>query len=240
MTDAHCHLDNPQLEEVDSPILLSGIDIAITCGANIPSSKRCVAIANKNPQVYAAVGLGYEPVYSQWDKLKKELLEMGGNKKTVAIGECGLDSDNLQEDELLEFHLDLAKELDLPLVIHNRHQDERIFKILGDYPKVMMHCFTGSIEQMKSCVDRGWYISFGGIATFKKSDALREVVMQTPENRLLIETDSPYLSPEPIRGSVNTPANVKIVAEMVAKLRGVSIAEVDNITTLNVRKLFNI
>jgi len=109
-----------------------------------------------------------------------------------------------------------------------------------DYSKVQMHCFTGNIDQMQECVKRGWYISFGGILTFKSSHELREVAKQVPEDRLLIETDSPYLAPEPVRGTVNTPANVKIVAQTLASVRGTSVEEIDRITSANFAKLFSV
>lgn len=239
MTDAHCHLDSVQFKGVEINQLIADVDFAISCGANVASSARCVLLARQNDQIYAAVGLGYEPVYSRWGDLKKELLALGQDPKTVAIGECGIDSDNPKEDDLLKFHLELARELDLPLIIHNRHRDDRVHKILGSYPKVMMHCFTGTYEQMMECVEKEWYISFGGILTFKKSHELRSVANAVPEDKLLIETDAPYLSPEPVRGDVNYPTNVKIIAEALAQIRGVTLEEIGNQTQENALRLFS-
>ena len=165
---------------------------------------------------------------------------MARESKVVAIGECGLDSDGPRETELLKLHVDLAKELDLPLIIHNRNQDQKILEILGDYPKVMIHCFTSDQSFADECVRRSWYMSFGGILTFKKTDYLREIVRSIPKELILTETDSPYLSPEPYRGSPNTPANVKIVTQLLADLRNTSIDQIEEQVELNCRKLFKI
>ncbi len=227
MTDAHCHLQD--LESFD----VSGLKFVICAGFDIKSSKKAIQIAQMFPNVYAAVGIHPESNdnFLEIEKLVKF-------PKVVAIGECGLDSDDPRELDLLKLHVDLAKEHDLPLVIHNRNQDKNILNILGDYSKVMMHCFTGNEEFMKECVSRGWYISFGGILTFKRSEYLREIAKLVPENLLLIETDSPYLAPEPHRGSQNRPKNVKIVAELLAKLRGTSINQIEEITDNNCKRLF--
>lgn len=237
MIDSHCHLDSVQFEVLPD---VSGLEAVITSGASIASSKRCVEIASKLYNVYATVGLGYEPKYRQWERLEKEIGELCKNKKVVGIGECGIDSDNLGEEELLAFHVKIAKALDLPLVVHNRRQDEKVLSILGDYPKVMIHCFTSDMAFMEECVRRGWYVSFGGIVTFKKSEELREVVKRVPEDKLLIETDAPYLAPEPVRGSRNVPANVKIIAKPIAEIRGTSIEKIEDITTRNAKRLFDI
>lgn len=234
MTDAHCHLQD--LDNFD----ISNLEFVICSGASIESSKKAIKIAQKFPNVYATVGIHPQeisnfqfPIFDEFSKLVKF-------SKVVAIGECGLDSDNLREIELLKLHVALAKELDLPLVIHNRNQDRNILEILGNYPKVMMHCFTGNENFMKECVDRGWYVSFGGILTFKRSEGLREVAKLVPDDKLLIETDSPYLSPEPIRNQQNHPKNVKIVAELLASLRNTSINQIEEVTDKNVERLFKI
>lgn len=237
MIDAHCHLDSPQFEQLPD---LDNLEAVITAGGDLESSKRNVELANKHSNVFVCVGLGYEPKYKNWNSLRKELLDLIKNKKVVGIGECGLDSDNVEEEELLKFHLDIARETDLPLVVHNRRQDTKIIKILGDYSKVMMHCFTSDKLFMTKCIKRRWYMSFGGILTFKKSRDLRDLVARVPAELLLVETDSPYLTPEPIRGGVNQPQNVKIVAEMMAKARAVSVGDIDYITTQNTKNLFKI
>ncbi len=234
MIDAHCHLQEfEDLQAVISNASSAGITGMICAGADLESSKKAVEIAEKFEQVYATVGVHPE---SNDDPSKIEnLINL---PKVIAVGECGLDTDNPREIELLKTQIDLAKKYNLPLMVHNRKQDKKILEILGDYPKVMLHCFTGDMVFMKECVKRGWYISFGGIVTFKSSHELREVAKAVPEDKLLIETDAPYLAPEPVRGSRNTPENVKIVAAKVAEVRNTSINQIEKITSDNCKRLF--
>ena len=221
------------LEAVVSNASNAGITGMICCGADLESSKKAIEIASKFPSVWATAGIHPE---SNDDPL--EIENLLNFPKVVAVGECGLDSDNPQEESLLKSQLELAQKYNLPLVVHNRKQDAKILKILGNYPKIMLHCFTSDMEFMKECVRRGWYISFGGIVTFKSSHALRETAKAVPENRLLIETDAPYLAPEPVRGSRNVPTNVKIVAIKIAEVRGTSINQIEKITSENCKLLF--
>ena len=234
MTDAHCHLQD--LENFD----VSGLKFVICAGANIESSKKAIELAQKFPNVYATVGIHPQEIFNFQFSIFKELSKLVKFPKVVAIGECGLDSDDPRELDLLKLHVDLVKEYNLPLVIHNRNQDKKILDILGNYPKVMLHCFTSTAEFMKECVGRGWYISFGGILTFKKSEGLREVAKLVSGDKLLMETDSPYLSPEPHRKEQNHPKNVKIIAQLLADLRNTSINQIEEITDRNCQKLFNI
>jgi len=243
MVDAHCHLyEFDELDAVVQKAKEAGVDTMICAGADLASSKKSIVIAEKYPGVYATVGAHPEAGY---DVKRSDFVSLLG-KNVVGIGECGLDynseisdEDKAEQQELFKFNIDLAKETKLPLVVHCRNAFRDVFELL-DYDRVQMHCFTGNLERMQECVNRSWYVSFGGIITFKKSADLREVVKQVPEDRLLIETDSPYLAPEPVRGGRNTPANVKIVAELVAKLRGTSINEIDKITTMNAKELFRL
>lgn len=233
MTDAHCHLqDIPNFD-------ISNLRFVICSGASIESSRQAIAIAAKHTNVFATVGV--HPESQEVLSIKYQVLRsMAREPKVVAIGECGLDSDNPREIELLKFHVDWAKETNLPLIIHNRNQDQKILETLGDYSKVMLHCFTSDEKFMKESVNRGWYISLGGILTFKNSGDLREVAKLVPDDKLLIETDSPYLSPEPFRGKPNSPKNVKMVAQMLANLRNTSIDQIEEITDNNIQKLFGL
>lgn len=245
MVDAHCHLY--EFENIESEIekfKQIGGTAMLSCGGDLESSKRSVEIARKYPEVFVAVGV--HPEHQKTLPREEEFLDLVNNKKVVAIGECGLDyypDTSVEEKDfqikLLKFNVDLAKKTNLPLVVHCRNAFDDVFENLH-YPRVQMHCFTGNMEQMQECVKRGWYISFGGILTFKSNHALREVAKQVPEDKVLIETDSPYLAPEPIRGTTNTPANVKIIAEALALVRGVSIAEIDMLTTKNAKELFKL
>lgn len=247
MIDAHCHLQ----EFEDPGEVISGLEAVICCGAGVESSERAVEIAQKYKSVYATVGIHPEEnskskILSSKQILKSKLLNLLKLPKVVAVGECGLDflpetreEEKSTQRELFKFNVDLAKEAELPLVVHCRNAFTDVFEIV-DYEKVQMHCFTGNIEQMHKCVKRGWYISFGGIVTFKSSHALREVAKAVPEDRLLVETDSPYLAPEPVRGSRNEPKNVKIVAAKIAEVRGASINQIEMVTSGNARQFFGI
>lgn len=236
MTDAHCHLQN--YSDIGAEVQrckAEGISRLICAGFDIESSKKAIEIASSCPGVFATVGIHPE---SKDDF--SEIKNLINQPKIIAVGECGLDSPEPRELDLLKLHIDLAREYNLPLIIHNRNQDKDILNILGDYSKVMLHCFTGEMDFMKECVGRGWYISFGGILTFKKSEYLRDVAKLVPDDKLLIETDSPYLSPEPVRNKQNQPKNVKIVAELLASIRNTSINQIEEITDRNCQTLFNI
>jgi TatD DNase family protein len=230
MTDSHCHLY--ELEEArwigDRP------DIIICPGGDLATSRKAVELAQKFDGVYAVVGQHPE---SNDDFDKEGFLCLTQKERVVAIGECGLDSDSDREISLFRKNYDLALETELPLVVHCRGVFGKVFEML-EYSKVQMHCFTGNMDQMWECARRGWYMSFGGILTFKKSVDLREVAKNVPDNLLLVETDSPYLSPEPIRGQVNKPGNVRIVCELLAKIRGVGVEEIERLTSENAKRLF--
>ncbi|KKS33211.1 MAG: Deoxyribonuclease, TatD family [Candidatus Amesbacteria bacterium GW2011_GWA2_42_12] len=258
MIDAHCHL-----QKFENPgEVISGLEAVICCGADLESSKKAIEISDKFPNVWATVGIHPEENFKSTSSrfaskilrskeiLKSKLLKLLRQPRVVAVGECGLDflpetreEEKSAQRELFKFNIDLAKEIKLPLVVHCRNAFEDVFSILNAQDsmlKVQMHCFTGNMEQMLECVRRGLYISFGGILTFKSSQELREVARLVPEDKLLIETDSPYLAPEPIRGTRNEPKNVKIVAEVLAKTRGVDFNAIDQLTSQNARKFFNL
>ncbi len=250
MTDAHCHLQ--YLSDIGAEVQrckAEGITSLICVGFDIKSSQQAIKIATKFPNVWATVGVHPEEISNFQFPIFNELLKLAKFSKVVGIGECGLDfiesttpEEKTRQIELLKLHIELAQETKLPLVIHNRNADSDLLKIINYKLKIktMLHCFTGDIMFMKESIARGWYISFGGILTFKRSEYLREIAKLVPENLLLIETDSPYLAPEPHRGSQNRPKNVKIVAELLAKLRGTSINRIEEITDQNVMKLFHI
>src|SRR3990172_8808041 len=229
MIDAHCHLYEISEEEWKD----SGLEAMICVGADLETSRKAVELAEKHSEVYATVGVHPEASLKPQAPSLNELLKLTKHKKVVAVGETGLETGSEEEIKLFKFNIDLARETKLPLVVHCRDQFEKIFEVL-DYNRVQMHCFTGNEEQMRECVKRGWYISFGGILTFKKSDELRRVAGLVPEDRLLVETDSPYLAPEPVRGTKNVPTNVKYVVDCLAK------SNMEQITSENARRLFGI
>jgi TatD DNase family protein len=248
MVDAHCHLqdlENPSEELMRASQV--GVSLLICPGAGMVSSKKAVILAKQYSEVWAAVGLGYGSRYSNLNSISKKLLEMAKNKKVVGIGECGLDwwegmdeNAKLKQQDLFKMHIAVAQQLDLPIIVHCREAFEDVYNLVKDTDlKGQLHCFTGNTYWMEKFVNLGWYISFGGILTFKKSEALRDVLKVTPNNKLLIETDSPYLSPEPIRSKKNSPANVKIIAETVARIKNVSVEEVGLLSTTNLKNLFD-
>ncbi len=242
MIDAHCHLNEfENIEETISQAKQSGVTKFISCGTNLVTSKTAIALAEKFDEVYSTVG-----IYPGELRIETtEFLDLVKHPKVVAIGECGLDytadttnEQKIKQHKLLKFNIDLAQETRLPLVVHCRNAFDDVFRLVN-YDQVQMHCFTGNVQQMKQCINRGWYISFGGIVTFKNSHELREVAKQVPEEKILIETDSPYLSPEPFRGQPNKPANARIVAEALAKIKQTSVSEIDALTTANTQQLFS-
>jgi len=243
MIDAHCHLQEfEDLEAMIGNAGNAGITGMICCGAGMESSQRAVELASKYKEVFATVGVHPEErgdLRIKNYELRIKLLNLLKQPKVVAVGECGLDTDSEEEVELFKFNIELARETGLPLVVHCRNQFEKVFEVL-DYDKVQMHCFTGNMEQMQECIRRGWYISLGGIVTFKSSHELREVAKEIPEDRLLIETDSPHLAPEPVRGTRNVPINVKIVAAKVAEIRNTSINQIEEVTVRNTRRFFGL
>ena len=213
MVDAHCHLyDLETLEDIDQ------LNLIICNGAGIETNDKTWEIAQKYENVYATAGCHPEEMES-FDE--KRLREQISRSKVVAIGETGLDyyektteEEKEKQRELFKINIELAKEYKLPLVVHCRNAFEDVFELV-DYDRVQMHCFTGNMEQMQECVRRGWYISVGGIITFKNDGGLREVVKKIPKNLLLTETDAPWLSPEPFRGQKNKPSRVKYVLEQL-------------------------
>ena len=238
MVDAHCHL-----YEIDNLGSLEELSLVICAGAGIETSKKAVEFTKRFEKVYATAGIHPEEGNNVDEEELKKLL---GENKVVAVGECGLDyykktteEEKVRQGELFKLNIRLAKEKKMPLVVHCRNAFEEIFKML-DYDMVQMHCFTGNDEQMRECVKRGWYISFGGILTFKNDRGLRGVAKNVPEDRLLTETDSPWLSPEPFRGEKNTPIRVKYVLECLAQTRGQDQNLLADRIEENTRKLFGI
>lgn len=248
MIDTHCHLDEFQdyVEVIDRAKRV-GVTAVIACGNGVESSRALIRIAHEVPGVYAAVGAGYD--YGTYSvELYSQLQKLLHDTRVVAVGECGLDywpdihKDHWTgQEKLFDVHIQLAQETRLPLIVHCRNAFEQVYEMVRSKPVIgMLHCFTGNEMWMRKFVDLGWYISFGGIVTFKKSHELRDVLQHTPQERILLETDSPYLAPEPVRSSRNEPKNVMIVAETIALLRGQTVEEIGHFTLENARRLFRI
>jgi len=254
MIDAHCHLQDEKfagkVTEVIGRAKEAGVVTMICNGSGVFNCREVLRIAEENEGVWATVGIHPEEMGEiegeKGEEVYRQLLEMSKHPKVVAIGEAGLDYQEgsptrEKQIELFKINIRLGKETGLPLVVHNRNANKDVEELLKDYKYGgQLHCFVESEEFMKKMTDRGWYISLGGIVTFKKRDTLREVVKLVPEDKLLIESDAPWLAPEPIRGQINEPANVKIVAEAIASVRNVTTDRIEEVTTANAKRLFKI
>jgi TatD DNase family protein len=247
LIDTHAHLNIEPLytdwERVLAEAVEGGVERVIVPGASVETSKLGVKIANEVEGVYAAVGIHPEEVEAvvsgRWSVIS-ELEQLARNKKVVAIGECGLDyhyaNNNIdQQKRLFQLQIDLAKKLDLPLIIHSREKEaiEDVEEMLEDYQRCIYHCFSGE-------TDPGVFVGIGGTITYKKNTLLRNVVKQIPLERIVLETDAPWLSPEPVRGKINTPVNVTIVALKLAELKQLPVSQIIEQTTANTRRLFGI
>lgn len=253
--DSHCHLDFPDFDsdraEVIARARAAGVVAFINPGCTIARSRRAVEIARHHSDVYAAVGIHPHDAATLTDETIDEFTQLAADTHVVAIGEIGLDYFRIAEEveQTIEiqknaFHrqLTLAQTLHLPVILHTREAEADTLAILDAFPDVrgVAHCYTGSRETADALIARGWMIGFTGIITFKNADALREVVRAVPLERMLIETDAPYLAPEPHRGGRAEPAYVALVAAMIAAIKNVSVEEVGDVTTRNAKALFSL
>jgi TatD DNase family protein len=248
LIDTHAHLDS--LDDVPGSIaraMENGVEKIIAISSDLISSRNTISIAEKYGNVFAAVGVHPHAARNADDASLREIEILTETDKIVAVGETGLDYHYLNSEKdaqiiSLKEHIAIANRAGLPLVIHVRDADWDLVQILNS-EKVsdrtgVIHCFTGNYETAKLYLDLGFYISFSGIVTFKKSEEIRDASKRIPGDRILIETDSPYLAPVPLRGKINEPANVKYVAETIAETRGVSLEELAKLTTGNAERLF--
>lgn len=251
MIDTHTHINCIEELSIDKIIQNAkdnGVEKLIVPAA-YPSDIDIVAeLVEKYENVYGLLGVHPSEVKDWDDSLIDKIKEYSISPKIVGIGEIGLDyywdkSFNDLQKEVFIKQVKLANELDLPISIHDRVAHKDTFDILTEYnknSKVVMHCFSGSVEFMRECVKKDWYIAIGGVVTFKKAIKLKEVAKEVPLKKILLETDAPYLTPVPYRGKTNQPAYVKYVAEEIAKLRGMSFDEINEITTENAKDVFKI
>ena len=254
LIDTHCHLDEDafaaDLDEVVARAAITGIEAVVTIGTTAASSWRAVEIARRYPLVFAAIGI--QPNYvaeagaGDWEQIER----LAAEPKVVAIGETGLDRYwdyapiELQADYFVR-HVELARRLDRPFVVHCREAEAdvvaRLRRAAESGPlRGVMHSFTGTAETARACLDLGLHISFAGMVTFKKNHDLRTVAAQIPLDRLLIETDAPYLAPIPYRGKRNEPAHVRHTANMLAEVFGIPPEQLAEQTTRNARELFRL
>ncbi|WP_047392032.1 TatD family hydrolase [Chitinibacter sp. ZOR0017] len=249
--DSHCHINFPELA-ADLPALLqqmqaNQVSHALCVAVNLPELPSVLALAESKPNLFASVGV--HPDYEDTPEPGvAQLVELAQHPKVIAIGETGLDYFRLSGDlewqrERFRTHIRAAKVAKLPLIIHTRAASEDTIRILreegADEVGGVMHCFTESWEVAQAAMELGFYISLSGIVTFKKALELKELARLMPLERLLIETDSPYLAPMPHRGKMNQPAWVRHVAEHIADLKEVPLAAVAEATTRNFFQLFS-
>ena len=254
LIDTHAHLDQEEFD-ADRDALIerageAGIEAIVAIGTTASSSEAVVELAGRFSSIYAAVGI--QPNYTaqaepqDWGRV----VALVGQPKVVALGETGLDrhwdySPLAVQQDYFDRHLRLSREHDLPFVVHTRQSDAEVLTMLREARtrgplRGVMHSFTGTAETAAECVELGLYISFAGMVTFKKSHDLRAVAAAVPPDRILVETDSPYLSPHPLRGKRNEPANVVHTAACLAEVRGQSALAFAALTTANARALFHL
>lgn len=253
LIDSHAHLDSKEYdadrEAVIARALAAGVARWLNISDGLDSFERSCALAEKYPQAYVSLGIHPHSAAEADEKMFAELAAQVRRPKVVALGETGLDYyyDNAPREkqrELFERFLKLAQETGLPLVIHEREAEADFLRLIDKFfPKGargVMHCFTGAWPFAQECLKRGFYISFSGIVTFKNAAALQDVAKQIPLDSLMVETDAPFLTPEPFRGKRNEPAFVVRTAEKIAELRGMPLEEIARHTTANAQKLFNL
>ena len=251
--DTHCHLDmissGEDIGKIVSRAAARGISRIITIGIDIESSKKAIDIAEKHETVYASVGIHPHNVQGLQDNSYNELEKLCDNSKVVAYGEIGLDfvKQYAPQHVQLEHYarqIELAKKVRLPLMIHDREAHDEILHILKKEAPFaaagVMHCFSGDWSLAKQVLDLGFLISIPGVVTFTKASTLQEVAQKIPLDKLILETDAPFLTPDPYRGRTNIPEYVLYTAKKVAELRGITVEEVARSTTDNAQKLFNI
>jgi len=253
LVDHHCHLDFPDLAVTREAVLAraqaSGVGLLVTICTRVKRFAEVVGIAESHAQVYCSVGTHPHHAHEELDITAEHLSRFAKHRKVVAIGEAGLDyhydlSPRAAQEQGFRVHIDAARRTGLPLVIHAREADENVARILeeemarGPFTAVL-HCYTGGMELATRGLALGLYVSFSGVITFKKSEALREVAAAVPLDRLLVETDAPYLAPEPMRGRrPNEPALIVHTAAALAKVKGIGPAELATITTDNFHRLY--
>lgn len=250
--DSHCHLDYddfaPELEEVIQRAKKAGVSHMTTIGTSLKTIGKTLKLAEAYPFIYASVGVHPHEAEEEFDITYEELAEYAKHPKIIGIGETGLDyfyehAPKEKQKELFRLHIQVARDFQLPVIIHTRDADADCLDILKEEMKkgpfkALIHCFTASLEFAQEVLSLGLYISISGIVTFKKAENVQEAVKLIPLERLLIETDAPYLAPIPHRGKRNEPSFVVHVAEQIAELKNRPLPEVARVTTQNYFDLF--
>ncbi|DAA87114.1 TPA: hydrolase TatD [Candidatus Gastranaerophilales bacterium HUM_5] len=250
LIDTHAHIDM-----LEAPIELTlqlmkdfGVKKAVIPSVEVSSMEKVIAAAEADENIYAMIGIYPSEAKTYTQEVEDRMIELAKNHKVKAVGEIGLDYYwdksfvDLQKEVYVKQIL-LANKLNLPIVIHDREAHKDAYDLLLEYnqsSKALFHCFSGSVEFMRECVKKGWYIALGGVVTFKNAVKMKDVAREIPLDKLVLETDSPYLTPVPFRGKPNTPAYVRYVAEEIANLRQMPLNELIDITTNNAERFFEI
>lgn len=251
--DTHVHLNIEQFDEDREAVIArakaAGVEKMVVVGFDHQTIKKAIELAETYPYIYAAVGWHPVDAIDFTDDDLRWLEELAGHEKVVALGEMGLDyywdkSPKDVQKNVFRKQIALAKKVKLPIIIHNREATDDVIQLLQEEQAEevggIMHCFAGEVKHVQPCLDMNFYISLGGPVTFKNAKAPKEVAKIIPSDRLLIETDCPFLAPHPHRGKRNEPMYVRLVAEEIASLRETTIEEVEKTTTENAERLFGI
>ncbi len=248
--DTHAHYDDSRFNEDRDTLLSSlaekGVSTIINCGCDLRSSLTTLSLAEKYDFIYAAVGVHAHEAEEATESDLEQIRELYGNNKVVAVGEIGLDyhydfSPRERQLEIFERQLILANSLDLPVIVHDRESHEDTMKLLKKHsPKGVVHCFSGSVEMAKEIIKLGMYIGIGGAVTFKNAKKPVEVTEYLPLDRLLLETDAPYMTPVPFRGQRCDSSHIACTAERIAEIKGINAQELIDICNENAKKLFGI
>ena len=249
--DTHAHLNDPAFDPDRDALIRAlpekGIGLVMNVGCCLDSSRDCVKMAETYPHIYASVGSHPDAADEVNEEVLDEYRMLCKHDKVKAIGEIGLDYyyEDIPRDiqqRAFRMQLELAKELDMPVIVHERDAHQDGLMIVKDFPTVtgVFHCYSGSAEMARQLVNMGWYIGFTGVLTFKNARKAVETASTISLERIVLETDCPFMAPEPFRGKRNDPGYLFRMAEKLADLRGISVEEVEAITTQNAKKLYHI
>ncbi|MPQ42211.1 TatD family hydrolase [Clostridium tarantellae] len=250
--DTHAHYDTDVFDEDRNKVIedlkKNGVIGVLNCGSDLYGARKSVELSKEYDMFYAAVGIHPESAENLTEDTLKEIRELANNSKVKAIGEIGLDyyweenpNREIQKDAFRK-QMNLAEELQLPVVIHDRDAHKDTLEIIKEFPNVIgvIHCFSGSVEFAKECIKLGYYIGFTGVLTFKNAKKLVEVCKEIPLDRILVETDCPYMTPVPFRGKRNQSNYIEYIIDKISEIRGISEKEINNILLKNTKELFKI
>lgn len=251
MIDTHSHINFEEFkinfDEFISDLKQNEIENVIIPGVNSETFTEIINLCESYDMLYGAVGIHPSEFQTYNEIAEQEIFQLSNHKKIIAIGEIGLDyhygADTKEEQKsILKKQLDIAQKVNLPVIIHDREAHDDVFNILLEYQlkDVIFHCFSGDLEFAKKCINSGYYIAIGGVVTFKNAKDLKEVSKNIPLDRILLETDAPYLAPVPYRGKLNSPKYLKYIAQEIANLQNKDVEEVKQVTTQNAKRIFGI